>query len=184
MTRLIGLLFYRRSDGEGSTTTLFPLFWRFWDAPTGATATALFPLYEHRSGPRDDTTVVGPVYWRSFKNGGWGAGLLPIAYFGQNAGRSHGVVFPLFWRVADARAATTVLFPLFYWRSQPRGYAGGILPLLLFFGRTARAGTRFSSRCSSRWPTRAPGPAPPSRRWVSSSATRTAPASRSAPSCR
>ncbi len=134
-THLVGLLFYRRSDGQGSTTTLFPLFWRFWDAPTGATATALFPLYEHRSGPRDDTTVVGPVYWRSFKNGGWGAGLLPIAYFGQNAGRSHGVVFPLFWRVADARSSTTVLLPLFYWRSQPRGYAGGILPLLLFFGR-------------------------------------------------
>ena len=137
VTRLVGLLFYRRTDGEGSTTTLFPLLWHFWDAASGATATALFPLFEHRSGPRDDTTIVGPVYWRSFKNGGWGAGLLPVAYFGSNAGRSHAVVFPLFWHFASERASTTVAAPLFYWHRDARGHDAGILPLLLFFGRHA-----------------------------------------------
>jgi len=134
-TRLIGLLFYRRTDPDGSTTVLFPLFWRFWDAPTGATTTAFLPFYVHRSGPRDDTTFVGPIYWRSFKNGGWGGGLFPIAFFGQNAGSGHAVVFPLFWRFAGERQATTVVFPLAYWHSDTRGHDVGVPPLLLFFGR-------------------------------------------------
>ncbi len=130
MTRLIGVLFYRRTDPEGSSTTLFPLYWHFWDAQTGATATALFPLYEHRAGPRDTTTIVGPFYWRRFTNGGWGAGLLPIAYFGDNNGRSHAVVFPLFWRFAGASSSTTALFPIFYWHRGPRGsYDTAITPL-------------------------------------------------------
>jgi hypothetical protein len=133
MTRLVGLLFYRRTDPEGSSTALFPLFWHFSDVATGASATALFPLFEHRSGPRDSTTVIGPFYWRRFTNGGWGAGVLPIAYFGQNAGRSHAVVFPLFWHFAGARSSTTALLPIFYWHSDPHGY-DSFWPPLLFVG--------------------------------------------------
>jgi hypothetical protein len=134
-TRLVSLLFYRRSDPDGATTVVFPLFWRFWDAPTGAAATVFLPFYAHRSGPRDDTTFLGPIYWRSFKNGGWGGGLFPIAYFGQNAGSGHAVVFPLFWHFASERQATTVIVPLAYWHSDAGGHDVGVPPLLLFFGR-------------------------------------------------
>ena len=133
-TRLSGLLFYQRTDPAGSTTTLFPLFWHFRDATTGATATALLPLFAHRSGPRDTSTVLLPVYWRRFTGGGWSAGLLPIAYFGANAGRRHAVVFPLFWHFADAGAATTLALPLFYWHRDGHGYDSAWLPLL-FVGR-------------------------------------------------
>src|SRR4029079_19609846 len=79
-TRLYGLLLYRRTDGQGSTTAFFPLFWHFRDEPSGATATALLPLFGRRSGPRDTTTFVGLglwLYWRSFAGGGWSAGLFP-----------------------------------------------------------------------------------------------------------
>jgi hypothetical protein len=136
-TRVVGLLFYRRTDAQGSTTSLFPLFWRFWDAPTGATATALLPLFARRSGPRDETTFVGPIYWRRFKNGGWGAGLVPLAWFGSNAGLSHAVVFPLFWRFASSQSSTTVGFPIFYTHRDRHGYDAGVPALLLFFGRHA-----------------------------------------------
>ncbi|HXT97863.1 MAG TPA: hypothetical protein VN853_16300 [Polyangia bacterium] len=129
VARLIALLFYRRSDPEGSTTTLFPLFWHFWDAETGATATAFLPLFGHRSGPRDTSTFVGPVYWRSFKNGGWSAGLFPIAYFGSNAGRGHGVLFPLFWHFSSEQSSTTVLFPLFYHHRDAGGSDTAVTPL-------------------------------------------------------
>ena len=129
IARLIALLFYRRTDPEGSTTTLFPIFWRFWDAQTGASATALFPIFAHRSGPRDSSTLVGPFYWRSFTNGGWGAGLFPIAYFGSNAGRAHAVVFPLFWHFSNERSSTTALFPLFYRHSDANGSDTAITPL-------------------------------------------------------
>jgi hypothetical protein len=132
MARVIGLLFYRRTDPEGSTTTLFPLFWHFWDAATGATATALFPLFERRAGPRDTSTIVGPVYWRHFTNGGWSGGLLPIAYFGENAGRSHAVVFPLFWRFAGSGSSTTVLFPLYYAHEDAHGSEGAVTPLFFY----------------------------------------------------
>jgi hypothetical protein len=133
MTRLVGLLFYRRTDPEGATTTLFPLFWHFSDAASGASATALLPLFFHRTGPRDTTTFIGPFYWRRFVKGGWGTGVWPIAYFGENAGRSHAVVFPLFWRFAGTTSSTTVLVPIFYWHRDPHGY-DSFWPPLLFVG--------------------------------------------------
>jgi hypothetical protein len=128
-TRLISLLFYQRQDLEGSTTVLFPLLWRFRDAATQATATTIFPLFFHRSGPRDSTTIATLLYWRSFVNGGWSAGLLPLAFFGSNAGRGHGVVFPLFWHFRAGDSSTTVLFPLYRHRDK-HGYAFGAIPLL------------------------------------------------------
>jgi hypothetical protein len=139
VTRLIGLLFYRRVDPEGSTTTLFPLLWRFHDADTGATATVVLPLFAHRSGPRDTTTVLLPFYWRSFKNGsgksdGWSAGIVPLLFAGSNAGRRHAVLFPLFWHASDDRASTTLALPLFFWHGDTRGFDSAFLPLL-FVGR-------------------------------------------------
>jgi hypothetical protein len=133
-TRLYSLLFYLRDDPEGSTRALFPLFWHFREADTGATASLLLPLFFRRSGPRDTTTLVGPFYWRSFTNGGWSGGLFPIAYFGDNAGRGHGVVFPLFWRFSTETTSTTVMLPLYYRQHDPHGAATGIVPLLLFTG--------------------------------------------------
>jgi hypothetical protein len=135
-TRLIGLLFYHRADPDGSTTSLFPVFWRFRDGSTGSTATFLFPVFARRSGPRDTSTILLTFYWRSFTNGGWSAGLFPIAFAGKNAEREHAVLFPLFWHFADARASTstTLAIPLFYWHRDEHGYASAWLPLL-FVGR-------------------------------------------------
>src|SRR5205814_3520501 len=91
-----------------------------------------------RAGPRDTTTFAGVfplgVYWRSFKGGGWSGGLFPLAFFGENAGRSHGVVFPLYWHTAGAGDTTTVAAPLFYWHRDPRGAAGGVPLALTFWG--------------------------------------------------
>jgi hypothetical protein len=134
MTRLVGLLFYRRTDPEGSTTTLFPLYWRFRDAATGATATALLPFFAKRSGPRDTTTFIGPFYWRRFTKGGWGAGVLPLAFFGENAGQSHAVVFPFVWHFRTEASQTTLVLPLSYEHRDDHGYDQWLFPLLSFAG--------------------------------------------------
>jgi hypothetical protein len=114
------------------------VFWRFWDKKADASATMVFPIFARRSGPRDTTTAVGvfPVfaYWRNFKGGGWSAGLFPLAFFGENRGNAHGVIFPLFWRVSDKDSATTVVAPFVYWRRDPRGTSGGIPLVLTFWG--------------------------------------------------
>jgi hypothetical protein len=137
-TGLYGGLLYLRDDPQGTTRALLPLLWRFHDAETGATATALLPFFARRDGPRDTTTILGvpPVwaYWRDFKNGGWSGGLFPLFFFGSNAGRSHAVVAPLFWHWDGAHDTTTVVAPLYYWHRDERGYAGGLPPLLTFFG--------------------------------------------------
>jgi hypothetical protein len=153
-TRLLGLLLYLRDDPKGTTSALLPLFWHFHDAETGATATALLPLFARRDGPRDTTTAVGalPVlwaYWRDFKDGGWSAGLFPLAFFGSNAGRSHAVVAPLFWHWASAHDSTTVLAPFFYWHRDDRGHAGGVPLLLTFFG--ARDGDSYAIQFPLWW---------------------------------
>jgi hypothetical protein len=133
MTRWVGLLFYQREDPAGSTSMLFPFFWRFRDQATGATATVTL-LGGHRSGPRDDTTVVLLGFWRSYKHGGYTAGLVPLLFFGNNAGKQHAVVFPLFWHVASEQESTTTLVPLFYRHRDRGGYAFGSLIPLLFMG--------------------------------------------------
>ena len=69
------------------------------------------------------------AWWRSYKPDGWSAGLFPLVYFGNNAGRRHAVVAPLFWHFADARSSTTALAPVFYWQRSERGYNFGSLPL-------------------------------------------------------
>jgi hypothetical protein len=133
MTRL-ATLFYQREDPEGSTTTLFPLFWRFRDADTGATATLLLPFGGHRSGPRDSTTVVLNFYWRSYKPGGWNAGLFPLLMVGSNKGTSHAIAGLLFWHFTNESASTTALVPLFYRHRDRDGHAWGSLVPLLFAG--------------------------------------------------
>jgi hypothetical protein len=134
MTRSIALLFYQREDPEGSTTTLFPLFVHMRDNATGASATVTL-LGGHRSGPRDDTTIVTLFFWRRYKPSGWSAGLFPLLFFGNNQGKSHAVVFPLFWHFASERETTTTLVPVFYWHRDDKGYALGSLIPLLFVGR-------------------------------------------------
>jgi hypothetical protein len=152
-TSLTSLALYRREDPQGSTTSFLGLYWRFRDQETGASATALLPFFAHRAGPRDTSTYVGVfplwLYWRSFTGGGWSAGLSPLLYFGKNAGRTHAVLFPFFWHWSGARDSTTVVAPFFYWHHEPRGYAGGVPPLLTFFG--ARDGDSYAVQFPLFW---------------------------------
>jgi hypothetical protein len=132
MTRY-ALLFYQREDPAGSTTLFFPLFVHMRDAATGASATVTL-LGGHRSGPRDDTTVVTLFFWRSYKPSGWSAGLVPLLFFGKNQGKTHAVVFPLFWHFGSEQETTTALAPVFYWHRDKQGYAMGSVIPLLFMG--------------------------------------------------
>lgn len=141
-TQLVGPL-YLRDDPYGSTSVLFPLYWRFRDAASGAATTAVFPLFARRSGPTETSTYAGvfPLwfYKRAFHDGdrsGWSAGLSPIAFFGQRGQDGHGVVLPFFWRLRSGDNATTVLAPLFYRRTTRDSSATGLLPLV-FFGHDA-----------------------------------------------
>jgi hypothetical protein len=132
MTRF-AVLFYQREDPEGSTTMFFPLFVHMRDAASGASATVTL-LGGHRSGPRDDTTIVTLFFWRRYKPSGWSAGLFPLLFFGNNQGKSHAVVFPLFWHLASEQESTTTLVPVFYWHRDRKGYALGSVIPLLFMG--------------------------------------------------
>ena len=143
-TKLIALLLYLRDDPGGSTSVLFPLFWRFRDAASGATATSLFPFFFHRAGPRDTLTTAGvfPLwfYRRTFAEGGGSAGLFPLAFFGRRGDATHAVVFPVFWHFGNARGSTTVS-PLFFASRDREGHDAGIPPLLTFWGDSRTNGS-------------------------------------------
>jgi hypothetical protein len=83
------------------------------------------------------------AYWRRFTGGGWSGGLFPIAFFGENQGRSYGVLAPLFWRWSGPQDATTLLAPFFYWHRDPQGTAGGVPLALTFWGSNAGASYAF-----------------------------------------
>ena len=136
---LIAGPFVHVHDPAGSTTSLFPVYWRFHDRLHDATTHILFPIaaVHHHTGAGGG--FVGPIYGWSSSNGagGWGAGIAPIAMFGRNGTRTHALVLPLFAHWADSRLGvkTTAIGPLF-WRTTPDGGDGGLFPLL-FAGRHA-----------------------------------------------
>jgi len=129
------------SDPNGSTTSLFPLYWRFHDRLHDATTHILVPFaaFHHHTGARGG--FVGPFYLWSSTNGegGGGAGIAPLIMFGHNGPRHHALVLPVFARWSDSRAgtATTAIGPLF-WHTAPDGGDGGLFPLL-FAGRHGHA---------------------------------------------
>jgi hypothetical protein len=131
--------FYRSSDPQGSTTTLFPLFWYFYDAPTQATAHSFFPLYFRRSAP-DETLTAGGVfplwaYYRSFREGGYSTGLFPLAFFGSRPQRGHGVIFPLFWHFRERQESTTVAIPFLLRFANELSTTAVVPPLLYYYAR-------------------------------------------------
>jgi len=139
--------YYHRNDPQGSTTSLFPLFWLFRDADTGATAHSLLPFYFRRNSPNEKLTAAGVfplwLYYRSFADGGKSGGLFPFAFFGSRKDRSHAIVFPLFWRFRSADSASTLLFPLFYRSWDKLAQKTIIFPLLYVSAEDDRGGYRF-----------------------------------------
>ncbi len=126
----------RRTDPEGSSTIVFPLFGHFRDAATGATAHGLLPFYTRRTTPRETSTSILLFYKRTFKdpskgglNDGWSGGLFPVLFVGRRADRTHAVLFPLVWHFSDSKSQTTVGGP-FYLRKDRQGYDAGFLPLV------------------------------------------------------
>lgn len=125
------------SDAAGSTTSLFPIYWRFHDRLHDATTHLLLPIaaFHHHTGARGG--FVGPFYdWSSTNGaGGWGAGLAPLFMFGRSGERRHALVLPVFahWSDAHAGTQTTAVGPLFV-HTSPDGGDGGLFPLV-FAGR-------------------------------------------------
>ena len=128
-------------DPNGSTTSLFPIYWRFHDRLHDATTHILVPFaaFHHHTGARGG--FVGPFYLWSSSNGegAGGAGIAPILMFGHNGPRHHALVLPVFARWSDSRAgtSTTAVGPLF-WHTAPDGGDGGLFPIL-FAGRHKHA---------------------------------------------
>jgi hypothetical protein len=139
--------YYRRDDPAGATRVLFPLFWHFRDARSGATAHSLLPFYFRRNSPDEKLTAGGifPLwaYYRSFSDGGASGGLFPFAFFGSRKDRSHAIVFPVFWRFRKADAVSTLLFPLYYASSDKTHSTTAIFPLLYFAGREGQDSYHF-----------------------------------------
>lgn len=135
--------FVRNDDPTGSTRVGFPLFWYFKDNASGATAHALLPFYFRRHSPDERSLAAGVfpfwAYHRGFTDGGFSAGLTPLAFFGSRRGKSHAVVPPfLFFHFKDQRSSATVQIPLFYRFASQHHSNLGVLPLLYFQGRDHR----------------------------------------------
>ncbi len=138
--------YYQRHDPAGSTRTLFPLFWHFRDAATGATAHTLLPFYFRRNSPAEKLTAAGVfplwVYHRRFTDGGSSGGLFPLAFFGSRKDRSHAIVFPFFWRFRKADAVSTLVLPFYYGASDRHTSSTMVFPLY-FAGRDGSDRHRF-----------------------------------------
>jgi hypothetical protein len=129
-------------DDEGSTTTLFPLYWRFFDRRSRR-ETHILPFGGYHSAPGLRAAAAGPVFgWRSERGrGGWGGGLAPIFFIGRDEAKRHAMLLPLFswWRDDDTGRQLTAVGPLYVRTNPPtHGFDVGLLPLLYFGHETGR----------------------------------------------
>ena len=126
--------YYQRTDPDGTTRAVFPLYWHFYDRTQAATAHSLLPFYVHRHSADERTTAAGifPLwaFSRHFSDGGSSGGLFPFVFFGQRGERSHLIVAPLVWHFRDGRSSTTLAFPLWYHTEDATSSLTAILPLL------------------------------------------------------
>ncbi|HEY7957582.1 MAG TPA: EB domain-containing protein [Polyangia bacterium] len=131
--------FFYESDPHGSTASLLPIYWRFYDRQAHAETQFLFPIAGFHRHPGAGGGFLGPIYGWGSKNGkgGWGAGIAPILMFGRSGEKHHAVVAPIFahWRNDATGSSTTAVGPVFYHRvAHHGGWDAGLFPLL-YFGR-------------------------------------------------
>lgn len=125
------------ADPDGSTTTVFPLYWRLWDRRTQRQTQLFLPIGGYHSSPGERAAVVLPAFgWRSTRGlGGWGAGVVPLFFAGRNETRRHAMLLPLFswWKDSATGKSLTAVGPVFARVNPPtHGFDAGILPLLYF----------------------------------------------------
>jgi hypothetical protein len=148
-TTVVGPGYYRSGPG-GWDAGLVPA--AFFGRHTGSSYLVLPPLLTvHTRDGDKTTTVVGPGYYRSEPDG-WDAGLVPAGFFGRHGGRAYRLIppllfvdverpgerytlSPLFAHFRDSRDETTIIGPLYRYRSA-RAFHQGAVPLY-FQGRYA-----------------------------------------------
>jgi hypothetical protein len=103
---------------------------------TGSTTYAVgLPFFAHMHDRVDgrSMTVVGPVFARKGKEGGWDGGVFPLIFAGKHGDRSYGYVPPLVFVKKSPESTTAVVGPIFG-QSSKTGWRGGLAPIL-FFGK-------------------------------------------------
>ncbi|MBK8480295.1 MAG: hypothetical protein IPL40_03830 [Proteobacteria bacterium] len=172
-------LFIHRQRGDGSTldvalpllaaldrgpqhwrTTILPLLW-VGQAPGRHHLVVPPLLLWHRRTPDGDTSALGPWYLRRHRRG-WSTALLPLFFAGREGGRTHQVLFPLWWHFHDpaAQRRTLLAFPLLY-RRQGQERLFGLLPI---FAAGRSGGSRYLAILPPLFYRRDGGPG--SRQWL------------------
>jgi hypothetical protein len=131
-SRLWLALLWRKHDRDGTSTTVFPLWWA---ASAGAKRhTVVFPLFWHFAddAAKSASTLAGPVYW-SHHGTERTVGLLPVAWHSSNPADGSGAtgVMPLFYEDHGPLSGTFMtLLGGWHHSSQSRfAYAGPVVPL-------------------------------------------------------
>jgi hypothetical protein len=129
---------YHSSDPEGSTTSVFPLYWGFHDRRTGAATHILAPLGGWHHGPGLTAFAAGPVFGWNNKNGEGSSafGVAPLVLFHSAGTRYQQLILPLFARYGDhATGHNTTWVGPSYVRTTPQGWDVGLVPALFFGAR-------------------------------------------------
>jgi hypothetical protein len=131
-SRIFCLLLWHASDKDGSSTTVFPLWWQ---ARAGAKSHAvLFPIVWHfaDTAAGSSSTLAGPLYWSAHGTART-YGLLPLVWRSSDpADGSHATgVMPFFYEAHGPKRAT-VMTPLLGWHQSETSrfnYGGVVVPL-------------------------------------------------------
>ncbi|HZS36767.1 MAG TPA: hypothetical protein VFF06_08075 [Polyangia bacterium] len=132
---------YHSSDPEGSTTSVFPVYWGFHDSRSGASTHLILPIGGWHHGPGLNAVVFGPLYgWRNHNGeGSYGLGIAPLVLVHRSGSAHQEMVLPIFARFGDdkTRTTTTAVGPVFA-RTSPSGFDFGLIPILFAGKHTDR----------------------------------------------
>jgi hypothetical protein len=150
-------LYWRTFDKDGSTTVAGNLFWKrkgkhgrtFGAVPLGfytknerrsLLLSLPFVYYRHDFKQKRKLYVVGPGYFRRYKQG-YGAGLFPLFFHKRTPERHYTLLMPIVWHFANPKDKTsfTVIGPYFKRRTKVTR-SWGIAPI--FYTSIDRGGGR------------------------------------------
>jgi len=150
-------LFWHVAGPQGTTTVLFPFFFRHRDKHATSTGTlpfvffghndrgqryfVQFPFFWHFADDREGwSTTVTPLGYHHSTRDSWSGGLPPLVFIGGGPGKSQVAIVPLFWRFTNdaEHKATTVVLNYFH-RSHGDETTDCFFPLF-YYRRGARPG--------------------------------------------
>ena len=130
--------YWRVREGQETDTVAFPIYWRVRSPDKDVDA--VFPLFLQSRTKVATTTIFGPLWNRTRKDGGRNLGLFPAFAYGKMVAKdgraSSWFGMPgIYWDKNETAGNSDLVVGNFFRITRPEGYTGGLIPIAFAWRR-------------------------------------------------